>query len=353
MKRDWGPFIKMTVKSLRNTAVSMILVPLFFLMINPHISQPGYWKDFGISVRVGAQISLFFLFSNTVFFGLLYRRDPDSVWRIKKSLPLQVIKGLAVMLAGLGLSALLEPHISGETFGIEGVTIGLLVGGITFMLILFFTAYRRTQEHNLILRTQSAENSLNVLKNQMQPHFLFNSLNSLSELIELDQEGASQMTQRLADLYRQILESSQKPLATLKSEISILNHYLNIEKIRFGDRLDFRLEYPSQSEEVYIPSLLLQTLVENCVKHGVARSRKGGQIHVEIRPAETGYRVQIKNSGATLVASERKEERKSGLSISKERLNLLYGERSNFQLRSDPTDGETTVSFWFSGAAHA
>src|SRR5690606_5494444 len=142
----------------------------------------------------------------------------------------------------------------------------------------FYYAYREAQAENLTLQAANAEARYHALKHQLQPHFLFNSLNSLSELIDSDREAANRMTQRLADLYRGILSSAKRTTAPLSSELALVRDYLELEQVRFGERLQFRLSAPESAQRIHVPTLVLQTLVENGVKHGVAPAGRGGGI---------------------------------------------------------------------------
>lgn len=297
------------------------------------------------SVRIGVQIATFCLVSSTLIYGALNLWNPA----LTKPISVKALIGLSTMTLAMWLCALVEPLISGRSFAFADSTKGLLIGGITFLLSLFFVAYRQTHEHNLKLRAESAESNLNVLKNQMQPHFLFNSLNSLAELIDSNKEYASAMTQKLADLYREILENSKKQVASVESELSIIKKYLELEKLRFGDRLRYKISVSDGLERVFLPSLALQTLVENAVKHGVSKSIDGGEIDIRVERNGTGYKVRILNSGSEIVESD--TPRGTGIANTKARLDLLYGEKHAFTFRVK--DNCAQVSFWFSGEPFA
>lgn len=182
----------------------------------------------------------------------------------------------------------------------------------------------------------------NALKAQMQPHFLFNSLNTLSELIETDRKEASDMVQELADLYRYILQMGQKKTSSLDAEITIVKKYLSIQKQRLGERLEYQIAVPASLPSIELPGLCLQTLVENAIRHGIAPRPKGGLIRVEITPTETGaHRFLIANSGLFL---DTKARLGTGLTNCISRLTLLYGERHQFRIFGEGE--ETWVEFF-------
>lgn len=250
------------------------------------------------------------------------------------------------MLVGLVLTSITEPYISGRHFGLQSISLGMLIGGITFLGIILFIAYREIKEHNLILRAESAESNLNVLKNQMQPHFLFNSLNSLSELIDSNNQYASTMAQKLADLYREILTNSKQQISSLESELSIINKYLELEKLRFGDRLNYKISLPTSIENIFIPSLILQTLVENSIKHRISKSIKGGNVNIEIVPALNGFKISITDTGEQSFSGS-EIGTGTGIKNTKERLKLIYGEDHDFKINID--NNKTELEFWIPG----
>jgi sensor histidine kinase YesM len=218
-------------------------------------------------------------------------------------------------------------------------------GSIAAAFSLFF-AYRKAREEALTLRAESAEASLHVLEQQMRPHFLFNALNSLAELIESGQENAAETTYKLSELYRRILANSGAKTSSLASELEIVRAYLELEQLRFGNRLRFDICAPDNSSEIFLPSLMLQTLVENAIKHGVAPCIAGGEVTVEIlREAGSGYSLSVTNTGAPLSKGAGKG---TGLANTQARLNLLYGSGHDFNIDSDKT-GQTVVQFRFLG----
>ena len=224
----------------------------------------------------------------------------------------------------------------------------MVTNATIFLLVSAFGVYRERLSE---LRTATLEAQYNTLKSQLRPHFLFNALNSLSELIE-NNEGtiAAAMTQKLSDLYRQILRNSKTRTSTLKSELEIVERYLEIERLRFEERVRFKVIAPSGADEIFLPSLMLQTLVENAVKHGIAPSLDGGEIEVGVEAASgKGYRATITNTGAPYDDGRKSGQYGTGLRNTRERLTLLYGKESDFQIVKTGLR-QTAVSFCFSGA---
>src|SRR5262249_24449051 len=199
--------------------------------------------------------------------------------------------GLAV---GVWVAMGINQRALGKPGSGEGFLGSMIFGGIIILVFAFYLAYKQEKEEALTLRAEAAEARYHVLETQLRPHFLFNALNSLAELIESKQEKAVENTYKLSDLYRQILANSGLKTARLDSEIEIVRSYLELEQLRFGSRLRFDIEYPENSHEIYLPSLALQTLVENAVKHGVAPSVDGGHIAIVIsRQLDDHYSLRV------------------------------------------------------------
>jgi len=223
----------------------------------------------------------------------------------------------------------------------------LLFSGLIAAAFSLYFAYRHAREESLALRAESAEARYQALETQMRPHFLFNALNTLAELIESGQENAAETTYRLSDLYRQILANSGLKTASLSSELSIVRAYLELERLRFSTRLRFEINAPEDGDQIFLPSLMLQTLVENAVKHGIAPSVEGGDIWIEIAPDGAGYRLSVANTGAPLAAPWIAG---TGLANTKARLDLLYGNLHRLEVRGDE-QGRTVAAFSFTGEA--
>lgn len=224
--------------------------------------------------------------------------------------------------------------------------------GLAF--VMGFSLYALYQEARAVALQQQAalaEARYLALENQLQPHFLFNALNNLGELIETRHTNAAAVAFTLAELYQQILANSKTKTATVASEFAIARAYLELEKLRYGDRLSYAIQPCTEAERLYLPSLLLQTLVENAIKHGVAKALAGGRIEISVSAVEKmGYELRVVNTGEPLRdINVSAKSTGTGLSNSAKRLNLLYGDRHQFRLRSD-TAGRTVASFYFTGA---
>src|SRR5262249_17927874 len=151
--------------------------------------------------------------------------------------------------------------------------------------------YRHVKETTKIAQGQ-------VLANQLEPHFLFNSLHALSELIETDARQGAEMAHRLSELFRRISGGARRATTPLSEELAIVREYLEIEKVRLGSRLRYSLDEPAWSGERHLPTLMLQTLVENAIKHGIAPAVDGGELRVTFRERDDGLcECTVTNTG--------------------------------------------------------
>jgi LytS/YehU family sensor histidine kinase len=182
-------------------------------------------------------------------------------------------------------------------------------------------------------RKLAAEARLSSLESRIHPHFLFNTLNSVSALIHEDPERAEQMVGRLAALLRFSLDANQRSLAPLDQELKIVRDYLEIEKARFGDRLRYSIDVPDELRNAEVPLLAVQTLVENSVKHVVARRREGGEICVRARAVDGSLAVDVSDSGPGFSIADAPAEH--GLDNLIARLRALYPEGGRIETMKD------------------
>jgi signal transduction histidine kinase len=204
-----------------------------------------------------------------------------------------------------------------------------------------FDYYRKYRERELSaaeLEKQLAQARLQALQMQLNPHFLFNSLHSISALMHQDVEGADRMIARLSDLLRAALGSSDTQEVTLREEFDLLQRYLAIEQIRFGDRLKVRIEAPPELLDALVPNLILQPLVENAIRHGIELRAKPGRIELRAQRANGALVLEVSDNGPGLPSSEPIHEG-VGLSNARTRLRTLYGDAHGLELGQAPEGG--------------
>ncbi len=200
--------------------------------------------------------------------------------------------------------------------------------------------YRERELQAAELRAQLAQSQLLLLKMQLHPHFLFNTLHTISALMHKDVELADEMMAQFADLLRITLHEAQAQEVSLRQELEFVNRYLKIEQARLGGRLDVRLDIDPQTGEALVPNLLLQPLVENAIRHGIAPRVEGGQLVIRARRAGPRLEVQIEDDGPGLTGDFLVRSRTGlGLANTRGRLQGLYGPDHQFDLRGRPEGG--------------
>lgn len=214
---------------------------------------------------------------------------------------------------------------------------------IPIALVAHIVSYTRTLRDRELravqLEEQLAKTRLQVLKSQLQPHFLFNTLHSISSLMLTDVRAADRMMTRLGDLLRMSLESAGTQITTLSREIEFLNCYLEIEKVRFAERLTVTFDISPATLDAPVPHLLLQPLVDNAVKHGISRLPAGGKIRVAATTEARRLKIEISDNGPGLSKTATLPSIGLGLRITRQRLESLYGSDQSLELLSGSEGG--------------
>ena len=227
-----------------------------------------------------------------------------------------------------------------------GITLGSVIALLFFLIRSRFEAREATRTAEL--KVQRLENDhlraqLSALTAQMNPHLLFNALNTVASLVPTDPRKAEETILRLSELYRGVLDSSRNMTHSLATEMDICRAYLAVEQARFGSRLDVSIEISGDIEQhkVQIPSLSLQPLVENAVKHGVASLAAGGSVAISVRTESGALMVSIEDNGVGFGNSTKKGAG-TGLANCRERLRLNYGEAAKVEA-SNRVDGGAKI----------
>jgi two-component system LytT family sensor kinase len=202
--------------------------------------------------------------------------------------------------------------------------------------------YRRLGERELRaarLETQLAEAQLGALRMQLDPHFLFNTLNSIGVLMRRDTDAAAHMLGRLGDFLRSTLEHAGSNEVSVATELEFVRAYLEIEQVRFGGRLTTHVSVEPGLERCAVPYLILQPLVENAVKHGVARRSAPGAVHVEVGTAGSCLTIIVRDDGPGIAIGSTTRGSGVGLANVVRRLEHSYGPDQRFELRAAPDGG--------------
>ena len=238
----------------------------------------------------------------------------------------------------------------------EGIGIYLLIA-LFYYAIRYYRQYSEGQLRTLQLEAQLSQAQLEALKMQLHPHFLFNTLHSISALLRKDTEAARRMITRLGDFLRLTLENSGAQEVSLQQEMEFLRCYLEIERIRFQDRLITRMDVAPQVLDAKVPNLILQPIVENAIRHGINPRSTPGIIEIQAKPHNGALRIQVRDNGPGLPGHRSSEilfRKGLGLRNTETRLERLYGTAHLFDLANDPEGGlVVTLEIPFKNGSHA
>jgi len=220
----------------------------------------------------------------------------------------------------------------------NGLTIDSIPSLLTFLALLCAAYAWHQNERSIQLEAELSRAELQALRAQLQPHFLFNTLNSISVLVEDDPKGANTMLLHLSDILRVMMHRTGTPEVSLREELELIRSYLEIEQVRFGSRLTVRFESDPEANEARVPSLLLQPLVENAVRHGIAPRSVPGLIEISTQRNNGNVRIVVRDNGGGMPADQSKSNG-VGLRNTRARLELLYGKNHQFVLQNLSTGG--------------
>ena len=245
----------------------------------------------------------------------------------------------------LDLVVLQQPwtHSYSVVAGFIGVWVQASLTATGWLCVYFFyhvfERLNRLQVEQLRLAASVKDAELRALKSQVNPHFLFNSLNSLRALINEDAPRARETVTRLANMLRYSLQSGQLETVPFEDELRIVEDYLALEQIRHENRLRVRWDIANEARLINVPPMLLQTLVENAVKYGIGTRREGGELTIAAKLEGAALNIRVSNPGelgAPVDAAIAGTSTGLGLRNASERLKLLFGDRSSLTLLSEP-----------------
>ena len=220
----------------------------------------------------------------------------------------------------------------------------MLAWSALYFAIKYYRIFQEVRESALKSAAMAHEAQLKMLRYQLNPHFLFNTLNAISTLIlEQQTELANRMVTRLSSFLRYSLDNDPMQKITLKEELAALLLYLDIEKVRFEDHLNLEVDVSDEAQEAMIPSLLLQPLVENAIKYGIAQSEEDGHLRIAAKVFAGDLLIQLSDDGPGVALSNGQipDAKGVGLRNTRERLLELYGSQHSFRLSETEPHGLT------------
>ncbi|UCG85441.1 MAG: histidine kinase [Gemmatimonadota bacterium] len=254
----------------------------------------------------------------------------------------------------VSIQVALQPAASGEmfqqpfwtllvSFAAYELSLNLLAYGAIVGITYAIDFYRRFKERELAatqLSAQLSQAQLRALRMQLNPHFLFNTMNTIAMLVrKQESEEAVRTLAGLSDLLRYVLEDTRTHEVPLRQELEFVERYLAIEQVRFADRLNVRIDAEADTLDAHVPNLLLQPIVENAIRHGIARRAAASLVEVRARRMDDTLVLTVRDDGPGLLRQAEGVDDGVGLSNSRARLRQLYGELQSLDLTDSPTQG--------------
>jgi len=332
------------------------LVGFFFasqLALQNQLSQNpiSFWRILSWQLFSGY---VWFLISPVILW--LGKKFPFDDGRWKTAVPLHLVFSIVIAVMQLAIDAFVLPKLGYlrqfqtasffETYRIfllvnMHFSVAIYWGVLAiYQAIKYYRKYRERELATSQLEARLAQSRLQVLKMQLHPHFLFNTLNAISELIYKDPESADRMITDLSDLLRMSFENLEVQEISLKQELEFLEKYLEIEQMRFHDRLTVTMDIDSDTLDASVPNMILQPLVENAIKHGIAPRSSGGKIDIGAVRRNGHLAITVSDDGLGVPLGDVANVPEGvGLSNTRRRLKHLYGEKHTFGLKAAETNG--------------
>ncbi len=306
----------------------------------------------GEELNFAAAVTLFSIFSLGILLSHAYRYTMLRLnWlrlRIAQIIPrillgsiffaflLEVTYASIIRLA-LGVNPMAQFGLVVQDYGSWFIL--FLLWSVIYFFYHFFTNYKKEEIINLQWQAAENEMKLKQLRSQLNPHFIFNAMNSIRALVDENPAKAKRAITQLSNLLRSSLQVDRKKFITIGEEIALVRDYLEIEKARYEERLQVEWNVPESMENDRIPPMLMQTLVENSIKHGISKLPSGGLVRITVTKSESGLDLSIENSGSLKNGST--PGTGYGLNSTRERIKILYGEEATFELTEQ---NETVVA---------
>ncbi|MEC7264136.1 MAG: histidine kinase [Bacteroidota bacterium] len=268
------------------------------------------WKDLG-KIFIGLCVTAFIFAGLNIAFGYLYIK-----------LGFELTEAERYMFKGY------------NNFLMQILNSFFLAGAwmVTYLVIKLLMKLNQERIERLELNTSLKQAQLNTLKGQINPHFMFNSLNNIRGLMLEDVNRSREMLTKLSEILRYSLTKNNVNDIPVREELEVVDNYIDLSKIQFEDRLEFIKNIDPTTLDLKIPPMVIQLLIENAAKHGIANLKNGGRIVLTIQPENEELMIEIRNTGKLNIS---KDSTQLGLKNIKQRLKLLYADKASFTLQED------------------
>lgn len=289
---------------------------------------------------VNSLIPMMVGFLLTTIYRQIIRKLKWHEWDLKKSIVF-LIGSTFILTIVFMFSVFLVIQI---VKGLHGLTIASFLGTMfSFILVLltwnliyfsihYFNNWTQSEIERWKLDAVRKEAQLGSLKSQIRPHFVFNTINNIRSLILEDEEKAREMLLNFSDLFRYALKNTDHSKVTLDEELEIVNQYLELLSIQYDDKLNYKIQVEKGLEQIELPPMILQLLVENAIKHGISQFPHGGSILIDIVRKNDFLNISVQNSGNLSRSSRLEEHLGVGLENVRRRLELIYSGKAELEI---------------------
>ena len=352
MRRRWLAHLVLNFSLWSLFAVYMALQEHYTALV---IGKPMAW-----AYTIRAEFAYAYLWALlTPLIVSLARRFPVDQRGWYRTLPVHLVACVLLTAVQKSVFVILVPPMSPQwqvhdlaslvRIILVGMDYGVMLYGIVLLVHYALKYYSRYQEGRVRasqLETRLAQAQLQALKMQLQPHFLFNTLHSISTLVQEDPAAAEAMIARLSELLRLSLENNGVQQVPLSKELEFIESYLGIEQIRFEDRMQVRFDIDPETLDAQVPNLILQPLVENAIHHGIGGGH-GDRIEIRSRHADGKLILQVLDNGPGLGDPNASVQPGKGLGLAntRARLETLYGKSHDFVVRGASNGGVEAAIF--------
>ncbi|MBC7653861.1 MAG: histidine kinase [Oligoflexus sp.] len=332
-------FLKCALNGIKLGLIVASVLAVFFLVSANKIEWDNIAITFMFSVTIATSIS--FLIKLVDNYRAKY--NPKNFYIIWLSYYFAALVGMTI--ASEICYFILYTYILNIPYHIFSDPKQLLINLVISLVVTTVVGVYQSQRTNLEVRIKEKEldivklnqlktqAELQTLQSRINPHFLYNSLNSIASLIHIDADRAEDMTLKLSKLFRYSINTQNENLTSVKEEVEIVNTYLDIEKVRFGDRINFNLDIAVDTLNDQIPRFILQPLIENAIKHGLNDKIDGGEITLIIYKQEKEIVLIVSDNGKPFPTELNAGY---GLQSTYEKLQLLYGDKYALQIINEP-----------------
>ncbi len=332
-------FLKCAFNGIKLGVTVAVILVVFFWVSSNKID----WTDIGITFMFSVTIATSISFLIKLVDNYREKHNPKNLYLIWLSYYMAALIGMTI--ASEICFYVLYTYILSIPYRVFAQPRQLLVNLIISLVVTTIVGVYQSQRTNLEVRLKAKEldviklnqlktqAELQTLQSRINPHFLYNALNSIASLIHIDADRAEDMTLKLSKLFRYSINTQNENLTSVNEEVEIVNTYLDIERVRFGDRINFKIDVFEDVLNAQIPRFILQPLIENAIKHGLNDKVEGGEISLVIDKQENKIILMVTDNG---VPFPKELNAGYGLQSTYEKLQLLYGEQYTLQIVNEP-----------------